>query len=175
MFQGLSLVPMTGRTKEYLLSGELARLSGVSPDTIRYYERNGLIQRPERSQKGYRKYPVATLARVRMIRSALAVGFTIAELSKIFQIRDRGGNPCHKVQQLAKAKLEEIEVQLKDLLRAKQHLKSCVKEWEHILANTGSGNRSLLLEKLAEKQNILVLPSSPLIPAGLKKKKEKWP
>ena len=166
---------MTGRTKEYLLSGELARLSGVSPDAIRFYERKGLIVRPQRSQNGYRMYPVEALARVRMIRSALAVGFTIAELGKIFQIRDRGGNPCHKVQQLAKVKLEEIEVQMKELLRAKQDLKSCVKEWDHILANTGAGNRALLLEKLAEKQTIQVLRSSPLIPAGLKKKKEKRP
>jgi DNA-binding transcriptional MerR regulator len=162
---------MTGKSKEYLLSGELARLSGVSPDTIRFYERKGLIMRPERSQSGYRKYPKETLIRVRMIRSALAVGFTIAELSKIFQIRDRGGNPCHKVQQLAKAKLKEIEEQVKVLLRAKRDLKSRVEEWELVLANTGEGNRALLLEKLADKQTIQGLPSSPLLPAGLKKKR----
>jgi DNA-binding transcriptional MerR regulator len=166
---------MTGRSKEYLLSGELARLSEVSSDTIRFYERKGLILRAQRSQSGYRKFPIETLARVRMIRSALSVGFTIAELSKIFQIRDRGGNPCHKVQQLAKAKLEEIEDQLKALLRAKQDLENCVEEWEHVLATTGTGNRALLLEKLAEKQTLHALPPSPLVPAGLKKKKEKRP
>lgn len=167
---------MTGRSKQYLLSGELARLSGVSSDTIRFYERKGLIVRPERSQSGYRKFPIETLARVRMIRSALAVGFTVAELSKIFQIRDRGGNPCHKVQQLAKSKLEQIEDQLKTLLRAKRDLESCVEEWEHVLANTQTGKRALLLEKLAEKQTIRALPSSPLVPAGLKRKKtEKRP
>jgi DNA-binding transcriptional MerR regulator len=166
---------MTGRSKNYLLSGELARLSGVSPDTIRFYERKGLILKPQRSERGYRNYPVEALTRVRMIRSALAVGFTIAELSKIFQLRDRGGNPCHKVQQLAKAKLGEIEDQLKALLRAKKDLKSCIEEWERILANTGVGNRALLLEKLAEKQTIKVLRSSPMIPAGLKRKKEKRP
>ena len=166
---------MTGRSKEYLLSGELARLTGVSSDTIRFYERKGLIVKPQRSQGGYRKFPIETLARVRMIRSALAVGFTIAELSKIFQIRDRGGNPCQKVQQLAKAKLEAIQDQLKVLFRAKQNLERCVKEWEHVLAETGAGNRAQLLEKLAEKQSTQVLPSSPLIPAGLKKKKERLP
>ncbi|MCI0412611.1 MerR family transcriptional regulator [bacterium] len=164
---------MTGRTKEFLLSGELARLSGVSPDTIRYYERKGLIQRPERSQNRYRKYPVESLDRVRIIRSALAVGFTIAELSKIFQIRDRGGNPCHRVQQVAQEKLKAIEVQIKELIRAKQDLQSCVDEWESLLAHTGPGKRALLLEKLARKQNVQITPSSPLIPAGLKKKKEK--
>ena len=166
---------MTGRSKEYLLSGELARLSGVSPDTIRFYERKGLIVRPQRSQSGYRKFPIETLARVRMIRSALAVGFTIAELSHIFQIRDRGGNPCHKVQQLAKAKLKQIELQMNVLRRAKKDLQGCVEEWEHVLANSGSETRALLLERLAVKQSMQVLPSSPLIPAGLKRKKEKRP
>lgn len=166
---------MTGRSKEYLLSGELARLSGVSPDTIRFYERKGLIVRPQRSQSGYRKFPIETLARVRMIRSALSVGFTVAELSKIFQIRDRGGNPCHKVQQLAKAKLKQIEDQIDSLLRAKKDLKGCVEVWEHVLANSGTDTRALLLERLSEKQSIQVLPSSPLVPAGLKRKKEKRP
>ena len=160
---------MTGRSKEYLLSGELARLSGVSPDTIRFYERKGLIVRPQRSQSGYRKFPVETLARVRMIRSALAVGFTIAELSNIFQIRDRGGNPCHKVQQLAKVKLKQIEDQMKALLRARKDLKGCVAEWENVLAHTGTETRARLLERLAEKQSIQVLSSSPLVSAGLRK------
>ncbi|MGH9857153.1 MAG: MerR family transcriptional regulator, partial [Acidobacteriota bacterium] len=71
---------MTERNRSYLLSGELARLSGVSPDTIRFYERKGLLQKTERSANGYRKFSAESVSRVRLIRSALAVGFTIHEL-----------------------------------------------------------------------------------------------
>src|SRR5437773_925083 len=92
-----------------LRSGELARQAGVSADTLRHYERKGLIARPRRSPNGYREYPASTLDRVRLIRSALAVGFTLDELARILKERDQGGAPCRQVRQLAAEKLAEVE------------------------------------------------------------------
>ena len=60
--------------KEVLLSGELAKLAGVSADTLRYYERKGVLARPCRAGNGYREYPAAALQRVQLIRMALVVG-----------------------------------------------------------------------------------------------------
>src|SRR5690242_5635863 len=101
--------------KKVLTSGELAKLAGVSPDTLRHYERKGVLSRPARSTNGYRKYPAAALQRVQLIRRALMVGFTLDELARIFRVRDNGGAPCNEVRTLAAAKLSQVETQLKDL------------------------------------------------------------
>src|SRR6185295_15337497 len=91
--------------RAFYRSGELARLAGVSPDTLRHYERKRLLQRPRRSANGYREYPPSTLDRVHLVRRALAVGFTLDELARILSVRDQGGAPCRQVRALAGEKL----------------------------------------------------------------------
>src|SRR4051812_28459483 len=88
-----------------LLAGELARLAGVSSDTLRHYERKGVLPRPLRLSNGYRKYPASSVDRVRLIRRALAVGFTLDELARFLKARDRGQAPCREVRALASEKL----------------------------------------------------------------------
>src|SRR5215203_1060936 len=100
--------------KMYYRSGELAQLCGVSPDTLRHYERLGLIS-TRRSSNSYREYPPEALMRVRTIRSALRIGFTLKELAKVFRVRDRGGVPCHEVRNLAQRKLEETATRIQEL------------------------------------------------------------
>jgi DNA-binding transcriptional MerR regulator len=80
--------------------GELAKTTGVSTDTLRYYERKGAL-RSDRSSNGYREYPENAVERVRMIRQAMAVGFTLAELSTIFKVFDGGGAPAGLLKALA--------------------------------------------------------------------------
>src|SRR5262245_5268022 len=74
--------------KDFYRSGEIAKICGCSPDTLRHYERLGLIQKPLRSENRYRKYPKEIIHRVKQIQAALRIGFTLKELSKIFRIRD---------------------------------------------------------------------------------------
>lgn len=76
-------------------SSELARLAGISVDTVRYYERNRLLPAAQRSLSGYRVFSPEAFMRVQMIRGALSVGFSIKELQHIFTLRDHGGTPCH--------------------------------------------------------------------------------
>jgi MerR family transcriptional regulator, copper efflux regulator len=158
---------MTDRNKSYLLSGELARLSGVSPDTIRFYERKGLLQKPERSANGYRRFSAESVTRVKLIRSALAVGFTISELGRILRVRNQGGRPCQDVQRMAVQKLQEIETAIHQLKRLKKNLQLCVQEWEQMLQSVNDDRPALLLQRLAEKD---LGRNFPLIPAGLKKR-----
>ena len=73
--------------QEFLRAGELARASGVSTDTLRHYERKGVLPAPRRSPNGYREYPAEALARVLLVRRALAVGFTLDELAQILRAR----------------------------------------------------------------------------------------
>jgi DNA-binding transcriptional MerR regulator len=88
--------------------GEVARRSGVSAATVRHYERKGLLRPAVRTASGYREFPPDTLERMHMIQCALAVGFTIEELSRILRKRDAGEAPCREVQSLAQQKLAEL-------------------------------------------------------------------
>ncbi|MDT7816565.1 MAG: hypothetical protein QOJ42_6481, partial [Acidobacteriaceae bacterium] len=119
--------------------GELAKAAGVSTDTLRHYERKGVLPRPHRARNGYREYPKAALERVAMIRQALAVGFTLDELSAVFKIRDRGGVPCLEVRNLAAKKLSDIEVQLGEMEVLRNELRDSLQDWDLRLSYTPSG------------------------------------
>ena len=132
-----------------LRSGELARLAGVSPDTLRYYERCHLLPSVPRSAAGFRVFPPETLVRVRMIRSALSIGFSVAELSDIFRERNSGGAPCHRVRHLAAQKLAALEATLRELQSCRRELHKTLAEWDRLLAQTPHGKQARLLETFA--------------------------
>src|ERR1700704_6957663 len=96
-------------------SGELARQAGVSTDTLRHYERLGLLLKAPRTPGGYRDYPAQTLERVRLIRRALSVGFSLPELTAILKIRDQGGVPCQQVRAIAESKLTQVKEKIREL------------------------------------------------------------
>lgn len=133
-----------------LRAGELARRTGVSKDTLRFYERQGLLPRPERLSNNYRLYPAEAVARVLWIRRVLAAGFTVQELSRILAERERGGIPCREVRELGAAKLAELEQRLRELEATRDALQSVLKDWDHRLAEAPPGERAGLLEALPE-------------------------
>lgn len=133
--------------------GQLAKAVGVSTDTLRHYERKGLLQ-PQRSSNGYRAYPEHALERVRMIRQALLVGFTLDELSKVFKVVDRGGAPCQEVRVLAATKLAELERHLQDVIAMRNELRASLKDWDTRLAKTATGQRAGLLKALAARDSV---------------------
>src|ERR1022692_4243876 len=115
-------------------SGELARLSGVSTDTLRHYERVGVLAKPPRTNSGYRRYPSSALDRVRLVRRAISVGFSLEELARVLRIRDQGGAPCQQVRDLALSKLEEINRRMEELTVVRDHLQILLKDWDERLA-----------------------------------------
>jgi DNA-binding transcriptional MerR regulator len=129
-------------------SGELAALAGVSKDTLRFYERRRLLRPPRRAANGYRRYPAAALGRVRMIRAALSIGFTVSELSSVLGVRDAGGTPCREVRRLAGEKLERLGADIATLSRFRAHLRRVLVDWDRRLTDAG-GRRAGLLEALA--------------------------
>lgn len=137
------------RNKNVRRIGELAKAAGVSTDTLRHYERKGVLGRPGRSTNGYREYSEGALDRVRLVRRALAVGFTLNELGSVLKVRDRGGVPCRRVRELAGEKLSGIESQLSELSTLRDELRSTLKDWDTRLARTGLGASAGLLEALA--------------------------
>jgi DNA-binding transcriptional MerR regulator len=131
-----------------LSPGELARRAGISADTLRHYERKGVIAPPPRSANGYRKYPEQTLARVQLIRRALGLGFTLDDLAGVLQTRDRGGIPCGRVRALAATKLEQVELRLRELTTLRNDLRAALQTWDTQLAKTPAGKRAGLLDSL---------------------------
>ena len=131
-------------------SGDLARLCGISTDTLRHYERIGVLARPPRTRAGYRRYPPEAAARVQLVRRALGVGFTLAELARILRVRDRGGAPCRQVRSLAESKLRDVEQQIADLSRLRDHLRALLTDWDQRLAGVPEGARAGLLEAITE-------------------------
>ncbi len=132
-----------------LKAGELARRIGVSKDTLRFYERKGLLPRPERLSNGYRVYPPKAVERVLWIRRVLAAGFTVDELSRILAERDRGGVPCRKVRELGTDKLAAVENQLRELAVLRDALRVLLADWDRRLAEAGPDRRAGLLDALA--------------------------
>jgi DNA-binding transcriptional MerR regulator len=128
--------------------GELARQIGVSTDTLRHYERLGLLAIPPRTSGGYRNYPPQALERASLIRRALSVGLSLSDMKTILKIRDQGGIPCQRVRNMADAKLCQLEQQIKDLLAMREQLRRVLRSWNTRLARTPKGQRAGLLETL---------------------------
>jgi DNA-binding transcriptional MerR regulator len=120
---------------------------GVSADTLRLYERKGLVS-PLRTENGYRCYSPESVARVRLIRAALSIGFTIEELAGVLKVRDAGGAPCHSVRELAESKLRALDFQIDQLSSLRGDLRRVLKDWDAKLKTARDGQRAGLLEQL---------------------------
>jgi DNA-binding transcriptional MerR regulator len=133
--------------------GDLARATGVSTDTLRHYERKGVLH-SQRAGNGYRKYAEDSLERVHRIRKALAIGFTLGELREVLNVFDHGGVPCHQVRSLAAGKLAQIEDHLKEVISLRDELRDALKDWDKRLAKTASGQRANLLRTLTTRNGL---------------------
>ena len=93
----------------------LAALAGVSPDALRFYERQGLLKPPQRSVAGYRLYEAQALDRVIFIKRAQALGLTLSEVREILRVADRGTAPCEHVRQTLARRLAEVDARISEL------------------------------------------------------------
>ena len=105
-------------TSHYTI-GQLARAAEVNVETIRYYERRGLITQPPKPGQGYRTYPKSTLARILFIKRAQELGFTLEEIDNLLSL---GDSHCTEVQELAKRKVASVRIKINDLRRLEQLL-----------------------------------------------------
>ena len=133
-----------------LRTGALANETGVSPDTIRHYERIGVLPRASRTESGYRVYPASALERVLVVQRALRIGFTLAELSEVLKARDAGGAPCRRVYELAQDKLKRIDADLEALKRTQRYMKKVLADWKQRTRRAGPGQKSHLLYSLTD-------------------------
>jgi DNA-binding transcriptional MerR regulator len=103
--------------------GEVAQRAGVSDKTLRYYEKIGVLDAPDRTPSGYREYDDAVVDRLRFIRSGQSLGLSLGELREILALRDRGVTPCTHVTDLIKKRAAEIDEQIAELSRLRAELR----------------------------------------------------
>jgi|SRR5579859_2109094 len=102
--------------------GEVASAVSVNIQTVRYYERRGLMPTPSRSRSGYRQYPPDTVHRLRFIRRAQELGFSLAEIQELLALRVRHGTACEAVVRKTRAKIELVSSKIVQLRRLKHTL-----------------------------------------------------
>lgn len=132
-------------------AGQLAKAVGVSTDTLRHYERIGILSKPPRTEGNYRDYPESSLDRVRLIQRALGAGFSLAQLGSILRVRDKGGVPCQAAHAMAEAKLRDVKLQIRELQAMRRQLGRILKDWRKRLARTRKGQPAKLLESLPDE------------------------
>ena len=103
--------------------GRLARLGGVNLETIRYYERQGLLQKPPRTPAGYRLFPSETARRLRFIKRAQELGFSLSEIRELLALRMKPGTQREHIRVLAETKIADIDQKIQTLEALKNALR----------------------------------------------------
>ena len=113
---------------ESMTIGTVAEAAEVGRETIRFYEREGLIDEPPRSSGGYRLYPPSVVRRLRFIRRAQELGFTLTEIGELLDLRAENAAACDAVEARARGRLADIEARIRDLERIGDALTRLVKQ-----------------------------------------------
>jgi MerR family transcriptional regulator, copper efflux regulator len=121
-----------------LRSGQLARLTGISVDTLHHYEKLGVLPTSQRTSGGYRMFLPSSVERIQLAQRALQLGFSLKELSEIFRIQDRGDVPCLRVLTLTEEKLRSVGRQIRELRRTQVYIRKLVHDWRQKLEHTPS-------------------------------------
>ena len=131
---------------------DLAHRIGVRPETIRYYERRGLLPSPKRAASGYRIYTPEHLERVEFIKKCQTLGFSLDEIRELMELKFRGSSPCQHVRDLLLQKLKRVEAQIAGLQTFRKELLANVQECEKTLRRHASHDDYCpVLERLEKK------------------------
>lgn len=146
-----------GQTRQLpgLRTGELAQLAEVNIQTLRYYERQGLVPKAPRRPSGYRIYPVQTVQRVRFIKRAQQLGFSLREIKQLLALQDKTWASCEDVCALTRHKIEEIAANIRDLRKMQLALRELFQQCPRtvsvadcpIIASLNSSQTSTLTSK----------------------------
>jgi DNA-binding transcriptional MerR regulator len=129
----------------------LAKQSDVPLDTIRYYTRIGLLRPSRNPQNGYKVYQSSDATRVRFIRAAKDLGFTLAEITQILDEAKHGNSPCPLVREIIVRHIEENRRKIKEMQKMQKKMQSALKDWENLQDSMPDGTSVChLIESVAE-------------------------
>jgi Hg(II)-responsive transcriptional regulator len=138
-----------------LRSGEVAARAGVNVETLRYYERRGLLREPPRRTSGYRAYPPDTVRLIRFIKRAQELGFSLHEVEELLTLRDSRRGSCSRVRAAAQEKMADIDSRLAQLRAMRSALETLVAT----CGEPASQRRCPLLESLEDFPGLAPAPA----------------
>ncbi|MBA3256326.1 MAG: heavy metal-responsive transcriptional regulator [Pyrinomonadaceae bacterium] len=157
-----------GLSERRLLAGEVAKELGVGVQTLHFYEQQGLIPHPPRSESGYRLYTPDIIERIRFIRKAQALGFSLDEIKEIFGLAKKGTSPCGPVQRALSEKLRDVDRRLEELRGFRADLAALIAEAPELSAHEQNAQVCSIVEEAAP------LPTNPISkPALIRKAAQK--
>lgn len=126
--------------------GQLAKQTGVGIETIRFYERKGLLPCPERRTSGYRQFGEEALTRMQFIRRAQGVGFTLREIEALLRLRDNPTATREEVRTHVSAKIDDIDAKIREMRRMRKELQELLES----CSGDGTTEDCPIIEQLSE-------------------------
>ena len=114
----------------WLKIGEVAKRTGIGIETLRFYERSGLLSQPARTEGGYRLYDSEALDTLEFIKRAQTLGFTLEEIKRIIAESRSGQSPCDEVREIVRRRLAELDERLEQMQRYREALARTLNEWD---------------------------------------------
>lgn len=128
-----------------LMIGQVASQSGVAVETVRFYERQGLLDPPARRASGYRQYNEDVVTRIRFIRRAKELGFSLSEIDELLKLRVDSADACAETKRLVVGRIEQIDEKISDL----QRVRNALSDMTAACGEAGSDSECPILEALA--------------------------
>jgi DNA-binding transcriptional MerR regulator len=110
--------------------GEVSKCSGIGIEALRFYEKSGLIDKPARTDSGYRMYDARVLERLSFIKQAQVLGFSLDEIKRIIDEKRAGQSPCAEVRELVRLRLRELDERMQEMQRYRQELAAKLTDWD---------------------------------------------
>lgn len=128
--------------------GQLASAAGVTVETLRFYEKQGLLSEPQRTDSGYRQYPPDSIKRVRFIQHAKQVGFTLNDIGELLALRQDQNTACADIKSRAIRKIEEVDQKIRELERIRDALQRMAQK----CSGAGALSDCPILEELDDQE-----------------------
>lgn len=110
--------------------GEVAKQTGIGIETLRFYERSGLLDRPARTEGGYRLYDEEALLTLEFIKRAQTLGFTLDEIRQIIADSRSGHSPCDEVREIVRERLRELDERMRQMRKYRNALAATLQDWD---------------------------------------------
>ncbi len=110
--------------------GEVSKHSGIGIEALRFYEKSGLLDKPERTDSGYRMYDTRVIERLAFIKQAQVLGFSLEEIKRLIDERRAGQSPCAEVRELVRLRLQELDERMHQMQRYRQELAATLAQWD---------------------------------------------
>lgn len=132
--------------------GEVSKRTGVGVEALRFYEKSGLLDRPVRTESGYRMYPETVLERIAFIKQAQVLGFSLNEIKLLIVEKQKGQSPCAEAREIVRTRLSELNERIAELIKYRDELTSTLHDWD--IEGQANGHVCGLIESSHIEQKI---------------------